>query len=1000
MTATTTHRNEAMKKQSENIIGWVGITKSHGLAGWVYNPRKADERLKVKIIVNGVEIATLQADEEREHLQKRGIEDTRHGFSYPMPRGYKRSDIKSLAVELVNYPGTTIKGEAEKSARISSNKKNKVAIIDETLKAPTLDEVDTDKLSSDYFTGHVEERRALEQEIENLKDRNRVLAGFLDNRKKEVEELKKPERELRTLTGSSKSAVGDAVRQMWGGYAEEGQRALLHLANSGYVSAFFRATACYELARFYADTGRPFAGARMMADARRLSKSFMRGLRPRLLEADLLLRSGDLEASRQRLNEHRANRPNDPNYLIGLANTFHHLGDRDGVLASVNEMFEGSDMYTIQCQDRANPFLSLRAPQDTKAVTDGPKVSILISSYNSVEFLRLAIGSIQEQTWKNIEILVTDDCSTDGSREILREMAQEDPRLVIIENKTNFGTYGNRNAMLHRATGEFVTVHDSDDWSHPQMIEHQVKHLMENPQIRLNTTLMCRVSLDLQFYLRPSRASLEFCHMNYPGFLMRRTDILALGGWDPIMANADAEFERRVKQVYGREAFEIINPDVAYSFFLVHENSLTQQKKMNLRSLSFGSRNEYHRQSEHWMSARRKEAEVAEDPVTPFVLEGRQSRLRPFPSPNSLMIPSLKKEIQKFDVLIMSDLTLLGGTRSCNINYLRTLHAMGKNVALFNWPRSDLRLANDINGAYRDLKHDGVVDIVTWEDVIHAKRVLIHHPPIAAFELDSYPQIEAEKVSVLVNQLPFQTRERERFFYHPQDVNERLKRIFDVSSIEWISISPLTKNYLNEFVGQIIVSDEVWYPPEFKPIDMAQLGTRARHLRMQAKDPSFVRHSRDHWTKWPSSVAQCRKMYMGDNSINFTILGGAQNISRKLVELPETWTVHNYDSASVESLLSGGDIYLNFNNEVYIEEFGRNVMEALSHGLPVIAEPVFAETFGNAVLIPDDSGPPALVDRLRSDADFFEEQVFRGVEFVRTNCSASAVAERMQRYLS
>lgn len=125
---------------------------------------------------------------------------------------------------------------------------------------------------------------------------------------------------------------------------------------------------------------------------------------------------------------------------------------------------------------------------------------------------------------------------------------------------------------------------------------------------------------------------------------------------------------------------------------------------------------------------------------------------------------------------------------------------------------------------------------------------------------------------------------------------------------------------------------------------------------------------------------------MGDNSIDFTILGGAKNILRKLIDFPETWTVYNYDSVSVESLLLGGNIYLSFNNEVYIEEFGRNVMEALSHGLPVIAEPVFAETFGNAVLIPDASGPPPLVDRLRSDADFFEEQMFSVVSslFVRT----------------
>jgi glycosyltransferase involved in cell wall biosynthesis len=840
----------------------------------------------------------------------------------------------------------------------------------------------------------------LAKETENLENRIKMLEEYLSQRKSEVEILKGDRRDLGRINSSAKTAILDAIRQMWGGYAERGQQKLVEFAYAGHLSSSLRALACYELARFYADTGKPYGAMRVLTMARALSRTYMRGTRQRVLESELLMEIGDVDSAREKLLEYQKYRPEDPNYRIGLANTLFRRNDLAGQLNVLNDLFMDSNMSTITCTDPQAPFLSLQALSKPDPVKIGPKVSILMSTYNAAEFLRLAIGSMLAQTYENIEILVTDDCSTDGSRGILKEMAREDPRLIVIENTTNLGTYGNRNQMLKRVTGEFVTVHDADDWSHPQMIEHQVSHLMDNPDIRLNTTLMCRVSLDLKFNLRPSRASLEYCHMNYPGFLMRTQSVKRLGGWDPIMANADAEFERRVKHIYGRDSFAIINPETIYSFFLVHDNSLTQQKKMNLRSLTFGSRNEYHRQSEHWMEARKAEAIETGEVLTPFVLHGRSSAIEPFPSPNSLMIPRLKHQVLDYDVLIMSDLFLLGGTRGCNINYIRTLHAKGKRVAIFNWPRADLRFSADISGAYRDLKQEGLVDIVTWEDSIRAKRVIIHHPPIVSNELDSYPDVETEKVVVLVNQLPFQTTEREREFYDPVKVTERLTRIFRTDNIEWITISPLAMDYLSEYSGVINLSDQIWYPPNFTQPDLMAHSVGERFERMQKNGPSFVRHSRDHWTKWPSSDERNKKMYMSNKSHNFKILGGGKEIRKSLGGLPDAWTVLEYDEISVSKLLNDGDVYLNFNNEVYIEEFGRNVMEALFYGLPVITEKSFERTFGDAVLIADDNeGSAAITDRLISDKTFFEEQVARGQAFVQVNCSTEAVVARMEAFL-
>lgn len=860
---------------------------------------------------------------------------------------------------------------------------------------------ETQKAVLDLLNGEGSRDAAkLQAEIEDLRVRLKKTTGNLNNRKAQVEELKPFQRQVERQDKAAKRAINDAATRMWGGYSDTGADGLQDLANCPYVSPDLRALACYELARFFADNGRFYSASKLLSDARGLSKDYMRGVRQRVLEYEMLLATDDVETARQRMEEYIEFRPEEANFRIGLANYFCRQNDLLGQIGAINTLYERTGLAPIKVADPENPFLTLTSAEDLPAIEDGPKVTVMMSSYNSADFLEMAVRSMLDQTWRNLELIVTDDCSSDDSREILKAIAAKDPRLVVIENTENHGTYGNRNRMLEVCTGDFITVHDSDDWSHPQMIEHQMKHLMENPDVRLNTTLMCRVSLDLQFHVRPSRASLEYCHMNYPGFLMRTEDVKALGGWDPIMANADAEFERRVKQVYGKQAFAIINPNTTYSFFLVHENSLTQQKLMNLRSLTFGSRNEYHRQSEFWMEQRRAEAHETGQETAPFIVTDRPSRNEPFPSPNGLLFPRLKREVLEYDVLIVSDLFLLGGTRSCNVNYIKMLHGIGKKVAVFNWPRGDLQFSHDIHPTYRQLAQDGLLEVVTWEDTISAKNVIVHHPPLANMELDRYPRVETEKVSVLINQLPFQTQDRERFFYRPADVTARLSRVFECEYVEWIAISPLTYDYISEFGDEIEIVDQIWYPPIFVEDEVVITTPSERFARMQADGPAFARHSRDHWTKWPISNLRTQTMYMTDAAHRFSILGGGKTVGRRLSQgLPETWTVHPYDSITVPDLLNGSDLYLNFNNEVYIEEFGRNVMEALLHGLPVISEPVFAQTFGDSVLVADPEGPQALVDKLITDQGFFEEQVAKGLSFVDEHCATTNVVKKLQDYL-
>ena len=92
-----------------------------------------------------------------------------------------------------------------------------------------------------------------------------------------------------------------------------------------------------------------------------------------------------------------------------------------------------------------------------------PLISIIIPVYNSENTLERCIRSVLCQTYRNIEVIVVDNGSTDKSREIVKRLSKEDNRIVVIQQSNN-GVSVARNAGLKKATGEYITFIDSDDW--------------------------------------------------------------------------------------------------------------------------------------------------------------------------------------------------------------------------------------------------------------------------------------------------------------------------------------------------------------------------------------------------------------------------------------------------------------------------------------------------------------------------------------------------------
>jgi glycosyltransferase involved in cell wall biosynthesis len=114
-----------------------------------------------------------------------------------------------------------------------------------------------------------------------------------------------------------------------------------------------------------------------------------------------------------------------------------------------------------------------------------PEVSIVLSTYNRLPLLRSAVASVIAQTFRDWELIVVDDGSTDGTREYLE--AIEDPRVRPIWLEHGGVTWA-RNAGLRFAHGEWIAFHDSDDLWLPEKLEWQLQRVTAHPACRWSYT--------------------------------------------------------------------------------------------------------------------------------------------------------------------------------------------------------------------------------------------------------------------------------------------------------------------------------------------------------------------------------------------------------------------------------------------------------------------------------------------------------------------------------
>lgn len=182
-----------------------------------------------------------------------------------------------------------------------------------------------------------------------------------------------------------------------------------------------------------------------------------------------------------------------------------------------------------------------------------PLVSICIPCFNQEKFLHSLFSSLLAQTYRNLEIIFSDDCSTDNSWAVSQKFADQlhsaFPRVYMQRNEKNLGCLRNMSALFKRASGDFISYLEADDYYRRTKVERNIDFLLENPEFGAVHSDFVRLREDLtvingywrhrsdtsNFRIPVGNVFRELTHANFvcaPTLLVRREYFLCAFDFD------------------------------------------------------------------------------------------------------------------------------------------------------------------------------------------------------------------------------------------------------------------------------------------------------------------------------------------------------------------------------------------------------------------------------------------------------------------------------------
>ncbi len=183
-----------------------------------------------------------------------------------------------------------------------------------------------------------------------------------------------------------------------------------------------------------------------------------------------------------------------------------------------------------------------------------PLVSVLMTAFNREKYIREAIDSVLSSSYKNFELIIVDDRSSDDTLAIAREYAARDGRIKVFQNEVNLGDYPNRNKAASYASGKYLKYVDSDDLIYPHSLELLVSSMEAFPDAALGiVSVYAQEEKPFPFALEPGESYRQHFFVEKrvldigPGGLIFRTDrFREVGGFTGKRYIGDIEINLRL----------------------------------------------------------------------------------------------------------------------------------------------------------------------------------------------------------------------------------------------------------------------------------------------------------------------------------------------------------------------------------------------------------------------------------------------------------------------
>jgi glycosyltransferase involved in cell wall biosynthesis len=645
-----------------------------------------------------------------------------------------------------------------------------------------------------------------------------------------------------------------------------------------------------------------------------------------------------------------------------------------GWLDTLNERLAEQGLLPVSLAERAGtPFDRLCAdvPQD-RFVDDDPLVTIIMSTYKPDESFRTAVSSLVAQTWRNLEILVVDDCSPPEFDELLESVCATDPRIRLLRMPENGGTYKVRNFAMAQSRGSLIAIQDSDDWAHPERIERQVTPLREL------TGLVASHARTMRLY-----HDLSTVNVGYSSFrtaaasLMFRKDIVlkSLGGFDESRKGADTEFVERIQAVFGPNVNHVVKEVLVLT--QLTEGSLSRAE------LAFGwnhgSRVVYRDAYQFW------HREIVAGRASAFLDPGEP---RSFPAPERFLT-GRETSPGTCDVLWISDWRKEFGRYTGASAQVEAVASAGMSTvvahgtAVRHADRTRMHKDDDI----MRLQADGLTRFAIWAEPIRARLLIVTDPELLALTRPpSGIGLSASRIVVVAGHPPMAPN-GQWLTYDPASVERNAGRMFGTEP-EWLPAHGGIADDLRAHgaTGQILPPQHLRVVPDVRRRPYAGLRGGSRPI-VGSTALELPRRDRPAWRS-------LRRMLPRDDAYDVRLRADPLVVDAVLAHrrIPSGWLVMD-ESMPLRSFLRQLDAFVAIPPRSWGPALPWSAVAALAEGAVVVIDPAYEPHLGNAAVYAEAVDVHDELKALVADPDRLAEQRERGYAFCRDVLSGQVTVD-------